>query len=406
MNRPRRSKLGVSWWMFGATLLSSVVPLACGDDDDPSTPGSGSSAGVGGKDGTTASGGSSSGAPGDAGQGGETPAAGGSAGATGGGETGGEGGAIGGQGGLGGDGGDGEAGQGAGGMPELVNIVGDGWDRSQRTWAPDKLFDGGGWPWSPISPTGWAQYEFLVKPASIQSYGLVSGSDTPEQDPRSWVLLGNDTGPDADEASDSEWTILDSRSDQGPFAERNTLYTFDVSTPGSFKFYRLKVTANNGDARLKIAELELYATPGVNAIDGVRATGFPLYAEGPNRLYDRDPETKFYTTFADTWVQYELRAATAPVEAYAIVTANDVPERDPRSWKLLANDTGPDANDASDSEWTVLDTQTDQGPFPERKQRYTYPIENPGTYKFYRLKVESSNGAPALQFSEFELLAR
>jgi hypothetical protein len=86
-------------------------------------------------------------------------------------------------------------------------------------------------------------------------------------------------------------------------------------------------------------------------------------------LFDEDPDTKFY------------------------------------SWTLLANDTGPDADESSDSEWTVLDTQTDQGPLPERKQRYTYPIENPGTYEFYRLKIAATNGT-ALQLSEFELLAR
>jgi hypothetical protein len=384
-----------------------MVPVACGDDEDPSPGGSGNSAGVAGKGGTAGSGGTSSNPSGDAGNGGETPTAGGAAGAAGGGgETSGEGGASAGQGGLGGSEGDGDAGAGAGGTPELVNIVGDGWGTSQRTPAPDKLFDGRSTKWMAISQTAWAQYEFIVEPASIQSYGLISGADNANRDPRSWVLLGSDTGPDADESSDSEWTVLDSRTDQASFPARSTLYTFNVTTPGSFQFYRLKVTANNGAPELQLSELELYATPGVNAIDGVHATGFPLYGEGPHLLFDGSPDTKFLSFNTDEWLQYEFRAVTDPVEAYSIVTANDVPERDPRSWTLLANNAGPDADDASDSEWTVLDTQSDQGPFPERKQRYTYPIPNPGAFKFYRLKLGTNNGASAVQLSEIELLAR
>lgn len=417
--------------MCGSALFALTVPVACGSDD-PSPDGSGNAAAVAGEGGTKASGGSGNATAAAAGEGGASAAGGsanaaaaaageggtsasagsanGIAGDAGGSET--DGGAAG-----SGAGGRGEAGagagqagigsggeSGAGGAPVLTNIVGDGWGTTQRTPGPDKLFDRRDVRWLPISQTGWVQYEFIVKPASIQSYGMISGADMPTRDPRSWVLLGNDAGPDADESSDSEWTVLDTRSAQGPFAARSTLYTFNATTAGSFKFYRLKVTGNNGAGETQLVELELYATPGVNAIDGIHATGFPLYAEGPQMVFDQNPDTKFFSNNTDFWLQYELRAVTKRVEAYAIVTANDVPERDPRSWTLLANDTGADADDFSDSEWTVLDTQTNQGPFPERKQRYTYAIANPGAYKFYRLKVASSNG-PAAQLSELELLA-
>ncbi len=315
---------------------------------------------------------------GDAGNGGETPTAGGAAGAAGGGgETSGEGGAGAGQGGLGGSEGDGDAGAGAGGTPELVNIVGDGWGTSQRTPAPTSCSTAG-------APSGWRSArpgglssEFIVEPASIQSYGLISGADNANRDPRSWVLLGSDTGPDADESSDSEWTVLDSRTDQASFPARSTLYTFNVTTPGSFQFYRLKVTANNGAPELQLSELELYATPGVNAIDGVHATGFPLYGEGPHLLFDGSPDTKFLSFNTDEWLQYEFRAVTDPVEAYSIVTANDVPERDPRSWTLLANNAGPDADDASDSEWTVLDTPERSGAVPRAKAALHVPDPEP-----------------------------
>ncbi len=165
--------------------------------------------------------------------------------------------------------------------------------------------------------------------------------------------------------------------------------------------------ANNGaNEGTQLTELELYATPGVNTINGIHATEQFVRNESVPLAFDHDPATKWVTSSTVEWLQYEFRAVTAPVEGYTIVSANDVPERDPRSWVLLANNTGQDANEASDSEWTVLDSQTNQGPFPERNHPYSYAIANPGAFKFYRLKISTNNGAPSLQLSEIELLAR
>lgn len=256
MIRARRSKLTVSRWLLGTTLLATA-PIACGDDesepDEGGSPaGEAGEGGSGGSGGTKTSGGSSSGRGGAQAGGAEAGQAstGGSASGAGG-ETGGEGGSSSGQAGLGG--GEGEAG--AGGAPELVNLVGDGWVSSEGPFSPDNLFDRSDWFWLCLTP-GWAQYEFIEKPASIQSYGFISGPIAPERDPKSWVLLGNDTGPDDDESSDSEWTVLDVQTDQGPFPERKQRYTYPIANPGAYKYYRIKFAGSSGSA-IQLSELEL-----------------------------------------------------------------------------------------------------------------------------------------------------
>ncbi len=205
-----------------------MAPVACGDDD--SVAGNGSSgnggsgnggSGNGGTGGTKATGSTSStGAGGDAENGGQGMGGAATGGAAGGGgqagERGGEGGANSGQAGLGGGGGDAEGG--AGGMAPLTNIIGGGWASDGQSEGVDKAFDHKlNRKWVTYHQAAWIQYEFIVKPASIQSYALVSGGDAPARDPRSWVLLGNDSGPDGDDASDSEWTAPRHAQRPGPF---------------------------------------------------------------------------------------------------------------------------------------------------------------------------------------------
>jgi hypothetical protein len=262
--------------------------------------------------------------------------------------------------------------------------------------------------WVTYHDSTWIQYVYPTAPASVTSYGLVSGNDAPDRDPKEWVLLGNNTGPDGDDASDSEWTVLDTRSNQASFAARKTLYEFNVTTPGSFKFYRLKIGAPVSGVSLQLSELELYDASDTNVIGGGEA--FQLHdsvLEGVHNLFDHNASTKWATLHSAAWAQYEPLFPSNAVEAYTIVSGNDGPDRDPRDWVLLGNDTGPDGNDASDSEWTVLDARTDQGPFAEREHAYTYTVENPGAFKFYRFKVTENNGAADfIQMSELELLTR
>ncbi len=87
--------------------------------------------------------------------------------------------------------------------------------------------------------TGWLQYYFGGSAQTVIGYTLTSGNDTPGRDPKNWQFQGSQEG--------SVWTTLDTRTGEA-FVSRNLgkQYVFNNST--AYGYYRLNVTANNGDA--------------------------------------------------------------------------------------------------------------------------------------------------------------
>ena len=65
-----------------------------------------------------------------------------------------------------------------------------------------------------------------------------SASGLVARDPKDWQFQGSNDG--------STWTTLDTQSNQA-FAQRFELKTYAIANPGFYRYYRLNVTANNGD---------------------------------------------------------------------------------------------------------------------------------------------------------------
>jgi hypothetical protein len=99
--------------------------------------------------------------------------------------------------------------------------------------------------------SGWLQYRFVCEQL-IVSYGIVPWSidNFPGRTPKDWTLQGSPDGV--------HWTVLDRRVNQSwPAAYVRRLFT--VANPGVYRFYRLNVTANNGNSYLGIHDFALYA---------------------------------------------------------------------------------------------------------------------------------------------------
>lgn len=95
------------------------------------------------------------------------------------------------------------------------------------------------------------------------------------------------------------------------------------------------------------------------------------------------------------WIVYNLPAAKA-VTAYSITSANDVPERDPKNWKLQGSNDG--------NTWTDLDTQSDQK-FSDRYETKKYMVYGGASYKYYRLYITATYDTrnTMIQLSEWTL---
>jgi predicted alpha-1,2-mannosidase len=117
------------------------------------------------------------------------------------------------------------------------------------------------------SATPWLQYRLTGTTARARMYTLTSSDKA--GDPASWVVKGSNNG--------KTWTTLDTRSGE-TFKWRLQTRAFTISHPGIYRYYRVEVTRNSGEATTSLAEVELRAHPPKvselsDAIDAGRRTG-------------------------------------------------------------------------------------------------------------------------------------
>jgi hypothetical protein len=129
--------------------------------------------------------------------------------------------------------------------------------------------------WFNLTTTGWLQYDFGANAAqTIKRYTVVSANDFPTRDPKDWQFQGSNDG--------STWTTLDTQSNQA-FDERFQLKAYPVANPAAYRYYRLNVTANNGDGSfLHAGELGLYADNGRTLPDG----NYHVFSRYSNKVMD------------------------------------------------------------------------------------------------------------------------
>lgn len=118
--------------------------------------------------------------------------------------------------------------------------------------------------------------------------------------------------------------------------------------------------------------------------------------EGSLKLVDNDYNSKYLINpFVDD-LYFELSfPGGIAASAYLLVSGNDAPDRDPKTWKLLGS------NDRK--EWAVVHEKTNFA-FTGRKQAVRFDFPNEVQYKYYRLRIEQIFGGSGLfQLSEWRL---
>ena len=99
-------------------------------------------------------------------------------------------------------------------------------------------------------PTGWLQYDFGPGNAwTVVRYDLSSANDAAGRDPKNWQFLGSNDGVN--------WTVLDTRTGE-TFDSRYKTKQYAIVNSTAYRYYRLNITANNGDlVSLQLSELAL-----------------------------------------------------------------------------------------------------------------------------------------------------
>jgi hypothetical protein len=114
------------------------------------------------------------------------------------------------------------------------------------------------------------------------------------------------------------------------------------------------------------------------------------------KAFDNNVNTKWFVSATRTpWIAYQFPGgATYAINLYTVTSANDMPGRDPKDWRLEGS------NDLVS--WTVLDTRTNEV-FASRFQTNTYSFTNTTAYGAYRFFVTANSGATQCQFAELQL---
>jgi hypothetical protein len=118
-----------------------------------------------------------------------------------------------------------------------------------------------GTQWFYSGTSGWLQYDFGANNAQVvKRYTLADPDTLTARDPKDWQFQGSQDG--------STWTTLDSQSNQS-FVYLFRPLTYNISNTTAYRYYRLNVTANNGDATfLHVGELGLWGDTGRTLPDG------------------------------------------------------------------------------------------------------------------------------------------
>ncbi|MFT6727938.1 MAG: hypothetical protein ACI9RU_002321 [Litorivivens sp.] len=125
-----------------------------------------------------------------------------------------------------------------------VSASGSEWDH-----VPVNAFDDDEWTkwldW--MANDAWLQFTF-DEPTVITHYGIMSGDDVEERDPKDWLLEGSLDGND--------WTVIDSQVNQD-FPDRREWYRYGTDNQAAFSMYRLWIVENSGDGTVQLQDLEL-----------------------------------------------------------------------------------------------------------------------------------------------------
>lgn len=116
--------------------------------------------------------------------------------------------------------------------------------------------------------------------------------------------------------------------------------------------------------------------------------------EVKENLADGEAVTKWLTFAPTGWAEFDLDKPYK-ITTYALTSANDYAERDPRDWTLQGSTDGKD--------WKTLDTRSGET-FDERFQTKSYDLPEPAEYPHFRLEITANNGAQGiLQLADVQL---
>ncbi len=131
---------------------------------------------------------------------------------------------------------------------------------------PECAIDGAaGTKWLTFHNAAWLQIGFSKTPETVSGYSITSAADADNRDPKNWVFQGSADG--------ETFVDLDTQQNQD-FTSRGQKKTYSLKTAVTYQYYRLNITANNGDTgadgntspRIQLGEFDLLDESGTTLL--------------------------------------------------------------------------------------------------------------------------------------------
>ena len=258
----------------------------------------------------------------------------------------------------------------------------------------------------------------MPEAVAVTGYQLATGNDTassPDRNPEDWNLYGSEDG--------ENWNLIHAvTGDEVLLAENELPFDFMLEKAApAYKFFKYEITKSGGDliqlgslnliydgaeaaegetvAPVEVTKPEPEKIDAAAAENGVLESLGGFSGETADKLFDNDTATKWcLNNAAPVFVTWKTDAVKAT--GYEIVTANDNaenPGRNPGAWTLYGS------NDYEN--WTALDAvEADNVLQDVNFTPFTFAIDAPAEYTYYKFEVTSIVGGGVMQISNLNLL--
>ena len=242
---------------------------------------------------------------------------------------------------------------------------------------------------------------FILNNYSIQ----VNTIPEPNRAPKNWTMEGSN--------DNSSWTTLDTQTNQTSWSSGEVRNFQTTSVVTAYRYFRLNITANNGDANTQVADLFLMYDNG--SLDFAPHTMFaasnpyPFAASASSEVsssfaaykaFDGAISVSQYWLGSNSGVDW-LKLDTGLGDSFLLdnytIQVNSIPEpnRTPKDWTMEGS--------SDNSTWNVLDTRTNQTSWGTGEMRNYRCTTRTTPYRYFRVNITANNGDTDTQIAELFL---
>ena len=172
-----------------------------------------------------------------------------------------------------------------------------------------------------------------------------------------------------------------------PTSTTGALYSGAITVSATTTVKAIAYSASLADSSVSTATFTISAPANTVTVRGDNAAS----GEGVDKLTDGNLTTKWLDFSATSWVRFSYLTPSV-WNGYAITSADDAPERDPKNWTLSGSNDG--------TTWTLLDTRNNQT-WAARGQTNSYTFTNTAAYSFYKWDITANGSGAIIQAAEF-----